>query len=274
MALGVALLVIVSAMMHASWNAMLKRSRDPEHLVVSMSAACAISSCALALALHTRWPPRMALLWIVGSGLLEAGYFLTLARALSLAPLGAVYTVVRGGALLIVWPVSILLLHEELTPLRGIGTALVLGGLATQYAKAMGRGIAIAAVCACFVGGYHLCYKLALSNGGSAEAVSSISISLASVLVFATAGREKRTKAITVARVELVRTLVGGALGAVGFLLFLAGMERAGAGTVTTLRNTSILFAQILAFLLGERPKRLGILGAVLVFAGAALLAR
>src|SRR5438045_3647707 len=153
MALGVALLVIVSAMMHASWNAMLKRSRDPEHLVVSMSAACALSSCALAVALHAHWPPRTALAWTVASGLLEAGYFLTLARALALAPLGAVYTIVRGGSLVVVWPVSILFLHEELTPSRGLGTALVLGGLATQYTKAMGRGIAIAALCACFVGG-------------------------------------------------------------------------------------------------------------------------
>ena len=50
-------------------------------------------------------------------------------------------------------------------------------------------------------------------------------------------------------------------------------MREAGAGVVTTLRNTSILFAQGLAFLLGERPTRLGVIGALLVTAGAVLLA-
>ena len=59
-----------------------------------------------------------------------------------------------------------------------------------------------------------------------------------------------------------------------GFSVFLFGMRSAGAGAVLTLRNTSILFAQVFALVLGERPKRLAVVGAVLVTGGAALLTR
>jgi drug/metabolite transporter (DMT)-like permease len=51
-------------------------------------------------------------------------------------------------------------------------------------------------------------------------------------------------------------------------------MKNEGAGVVLTMRNTSILVAQLFAFFMGDRPKRLGIIGALFVFAGAVLLAR
>jgi uncharacterized membrane protein len=70
-----------------------------------------------------------------------------------------------------------------------------------------------------------------------------------------------------------VRTVVGGVLGSVGFTAFLFALVQGGAGVLATLRNTSILFAQLLAVSMGERPKRLGVAGAVLVTIGAVLLA-
>jgi uncharacterized membrane protein len=68
--------------------------------------------------------------------------------------------------------------------------------------------------------------------------------------------------------------VVAGVIGSAGFLVFLTAMSRAGAGVVLTLRNTSILFAQVLAAVHGERPRPLGIVGAVLVTLGAITLAR
>jgi len=46
-----------------------------------------------------------------------------------------------------------------------------------------------------------------------------------------------------------------------------------GSGYVLTLRNTSVLFAAGMAWLIGERPSRIELGGAVLVAAGAALMA-
>lgn len=285
MTIGVALLVVSSALVHASWNAILKRTRDPGAAVVGVCSAAAFTSALVALALGAPAPPARSLVWCFVSGTLEAGYFFTLARALSLAPLGPVYTVVRGGALAVVWPISVLALHEELTLSRAGGTALVMLGLVSTGAgarngfgaavdeKGRARGFLFAVVCAVFVAGYHLAYKVALSSGGRPESVVTISLSTASLVNIALIGRTRARKVIDAARAQPLLVFGAGVLASVGFLVFLFAMERAGAGVVLTLRNTSILFAQLLGFFLGDRPHRLGVIGAALVFAGAVLLA-
>ncbi len=303
MPISVVLLVVASALAHASWNALLKRTRDAEHAVVAMMFLAALIGVLFAVLLRMPAPPATSLAWCVVAGVLEAGYFVSLARALSRAPLGSVYTIVRGGALVVVWPVSVLVLGEPLTVPRTAGTLLVVLGLvatgtserapsltatkatvssdgdapimrsSSPPAKVVRSGIVVAAGCALFVGGYHLAYKLALSSGGRPETVVSISLSTASLLNIAALG-SKRRLALAALRAQPVRIVLGGMLASIGFLVFLSAMKDAGAGVVLTLRNTSILFAQVLAFALGERPRRLGLVGAGLVTAGAILLAR
>jgi drug/metabolite transporter (DMT)-like permease len=182
-----------------------------------------------------------------------------------------------------VWPVSVVLLHEELSPVRVAGTVLVaLGvaaaGLGERSSVATSRvgfgGMVHAGVCAAFVAGYHLAYKVALASGGQPEVVVAISLSLASAVNIATLGRAGAREVLATVRAEKGRIAVAGFLTTLGFIVFLIAMARAGAGLVLTLRNTSILFAQLLAFLLGERVRRLGVVGAVLVTAGAVLLSR
>ncbi len=286
MTVAVVLLVLGSALAHATWNALLKRSRDPENTIVAMMGVAAAVGSVIALALRTPIPAPKALGWILASGVLEAGYFVTLSRALSRAPLGRVYTIVRGGALVVVWPISMLVLGESMTFGRAIGTVLVgLGLAATGFADGsptvkpedhgvVRSGLVVAAVCALFVGGYHLAYKLALSNGGRPEAVNGLSLSTAVLLNLVALTSSRRALVLRSFRQEPVRVAVGGVLGSVGFLVFLFAMKSAGAGVVLTLRNVSILFAQGLGIALGERPRRLVLIGAALVTMGAVLLTR
>ena len=281
MPIGVARLVVASAFVHAWWNALLKRSREPEQAVIGINAFAALTSGAIALALGAPAAGMKAMGWVVLSGLLEAAYFVTLAKALSLAPLGPVYTIVRGGALVLVWPVYVLFLDERLTAFRAAGTALVVLGLASTGAgerktgtELQGRGIALAALCACFTGGYHLAYKLALSSGAAPEIVVSVSLAIAALVNLAHVGSVRRRKILEATRAQPFHVVGGGVLASVGFLVFLYAMKSEGAGAVLTLRNISILFAQVFGFFMGDRPKRLGIVGALLVFAGAVLLAR
>ncbi len=282
MTLAAVLLVISSAFLHASWNAILKRVREPEVAVLSMITIGSTTAVIVALVLGVPFPPTTSFLWSLLAGVLESGYLLTLAKALSRAPLGPVYTIARGGALLVVWPTSIIFLGEQITLTRIGGTLLVLAGLTAtgfqQRAKADEKrdrsGFFWAAICAVFVGSYHLAYKLALAKGGNPPAADAISLSAATVVNFAFAGVVKGRQAFVALRRDPFRIISGGVLANLSFLLFLFAMAQGGAGVLLTLRNTSILFAQAFAFFLGERPTRLGIIGAVLVTIGAVLLAR
>jgi drug/metabolite transporter (DMT)-like permease len=281
MAASTLLLVLASAFAHASWNAILKRCRDPEDAIVVMMPIGAFLSVVLAVVLRAPLPGREALLWSLLSGACEAAYSVTLARALARAPFGSVYTIVRGGALVLVWPVSVALLRERLTTFGIAGTICVVLGLASTGAadrtpaieqrETIRSGLTVAALCAVFVAGYHLADKMALARGSTPAAVNAISFVIAGAVVVIARGA-RRKGAIAALRAQPGRVLLASVLGAFSFALFLTAMKDAGAGVVMTLRNTSILFAQVLAFATGEKPKRLGVIGAVLVTAGAVLL--
>jgi drug/metabolite transporter (DMT)-like permease len=277
--IGVVLLVLLSAVAHAAWNALLKRCREPESAAVAMAVVCALATAVIALAMRSEWPPARALPWCLLAGVLEVGYFVMLARALAGAPLGLVYTVVRGGALLVVWPVSVLALGEEPTALRIAGTALVVLGLIasgvgteSSLRAAPQRPLVIAVLCACFLGGTHLAYKVALSRGAEAAPASSLALLISATAYVMISGRGRRAGAIAAIRAQPVHVVGGGVLAGLGFLLFLLAMQDHGAGLVLALRNTSIVFAQIFALGMGERPRRPAWIGALLVFAGAVAL--
>jgi uncharacterized membrane protein len=56
------------------------------------------------------------------------------------------------------------------------------------------------------------------------------------------------------------------------FVVFLHALSLSGAGSVLTLRNTSISFAQSMAWWIGEHVSRRQLLGAALVTAGARMI--
>lgn len=292
----VVLLVVASAAVHAAWNAVLKRRHDPENAVFGVMGVSALTAVLAAAVLGGGLPAPKTAFYAVLAGLLEAGYFVTLARALARAPLGPVYTVVRGGALVLVWPVSVALLGERMTSAAAFGTVLVLGGLGLTGAServvakeaidaspptvragtkpSLARRYRWAITCAVFVAGYHVAYKLALSSGGAPHGVVAVSLTTAAVASLLGTGSARRAGVARALGREPWPILLAGTLATVSFLVFLEAMARAGAGAVLTLRNTSILFAQALAIGLGDKPRRLGLAGAGLVTLGAVLLAR
>jgi uncharacterized membrane protein len=276
-------LVLLSALLHATWNALLRLERDKDRALVAAVGGATLLAFAVAA---IRWalgePPfrtSTAALWTVAAGVLEWAYFASLAQALERGRLGAVYTISRGGAILIVWPVSIVLLREHLQVLAAIGSAIVLGGLAlssmgTGDARSSGRGaLAWASACAVAIAGYHLAYKAALREGGSASMVFACALAVASAINVARLGAEGRAVVSGLLRTRLARVALMGVICGSSFLILMEALSAGGAGFVLTLRNTSVLFAVGLSFVIRERPRRPEIAGAVLVAIGAILMA-
>jgi drug/metabolite transporter (DMT)-like permease len=277
-------LVLVSALLHATWNALLRMEKDKDR---SLVAAVSVATLLAAIVAAIRWglgePPFATLTsaaWTVAAGVLEWMYFASLAKALDKGPLGPVYTVSRGGAIIVVWPVSIALLGETITSTSAIGSIVVVGGLALTSAgvgsatRAARRGaLAWATACAIAIAGYHLAYKEALRTGGSASAVFAVALAVASAINVLRLGSEGRRVAAAIVRARPGRVLLMGAVCGGSFLILMEALAAGGAGYVLTLRNTSVLFAIGLAALIGERPRRAEISGAVLVAAGAVLMA-
>ncbi len=269
-------LVLVSAFLHAAWNALVKRSPDPGaaiHAVVAAAGVLAAAVAVVELSLGGTITARAALLGGL-AGALEAGYFEALGRALTAGPLGPVYTISRGSAAILVWPISIVALGERLTVAAAAGSAIVLAGLA---ASSLERGTSRTAVMwamatAGFIAGYHFAYKAALLTGSSPAAIFTISMAVAAGFGAVLGGAGYRRGFAAAVRAAPLATLGAGAIAAAAFLMFMYALHHGGAGYVFTLRNTSVLWATALAFTIGDRPGPRQLAGAALVFAGAVLM--
>lgn len=276
------MLVVVSAFLHAAWNALVRRSPDAStavHVVVAIAGVIAAIVAAVELAIGVHGLPARAIGLGVVAGVLEAGYFHALGRALAIAPLPPVYTVSRGGAAVLVWPISIVALGERAAPAAAIGSALLILGLvvasellAGATRKTPARAIGWAAQCAGFIAGYHVAYKLALATDASPGGVFAVSMIVATGMGATIGGARYRARFAGLVRTRPALTLGAGVVCAAAFLLFMFGLARGGAAYVFTLRNTSVLFAVALGWMIGDRPSRMQVIGAALVFVGAVLL--
>lgn len=270
------ILVLGSALLHAAWNALLKRERDPRLAVVPVCAIAALFGTVVALATPgAAFPTRAAWSLSLLAGVFEGAYFFTLGRALGGAPLSIVYTVSRGGALLAVWPFSIALLSEPVRSFGIAGTMLVALGLAAtasdeRGADTTGPGLSFAVACALSIAGYHLSYKYALTAGAMPAATLALSMGTGVVLNVLVLDRERVRAAAALARSPAV--VAAGVLAGASFLMFLFALTTGGAGAMLTLRNTSVVFAQAFAIFIGERPGPRRWVGALLVAIGAILL--
>ncbi|HEY2030423.1 MAG TPA: DMT family transporter [Myxococcales bacterium] len=276
-------LVLFSAFLHASWNALLKRERDKDRTLIAAVAIAAILAIAVAvvrasLAGTAHFATRASLLSALVAGLFEQIYFVTLARALERGPLGPVYTISRGGAVLVVYPLSILLFGEQLGTVGALGAVAVLCGLVVSDWR-FGRASAMplqatlwASLCALAIASYHLAYKAALDEGGAPSSVFAVSLAFSTALSLLRTGRAGRRTAFGLFRSAPAKLAGMGALCGGSFLILIEALAQGGAGFVLTLRNTSVLFALLLAWVIGERPRIAPAVGAALVAAGAVLM--
>jgi len=279
MSQSAALLVLVSAFLHAAWNGVIKRDEDSRSAGVAVLCVAVLLAVAVVpFANRTAFPTPFGLRWAIGAGLLEGAYFVALGLALAGGPLGPVYTVARGGAMLVTWPVTILLLRESFALSAKIGAIFIGLGLALTAwrpkERASSASLFWAAACAVCIGGYHLCYKLALEARAEPCALFAVALACALPINLACVGRGGWVRGLRALRRSPIWIVFGGVACTSSFLALLGALESAGVGIVLTLRNTSVIFAQGIAILSGERPTTRSMCGAILVTGGAILLSR
>ncbi|HUK63817.1 MAG TPA: SMR family transporter, partial [Dongiaceae bacterium] len=134
MTLASLLLVICAAGLHAGWNALAKRGRDP---VVFLWCATVASTVALApiggWIIASGGFPAAAVPFVAGTIVLHALYFYTLGRAYGTGAYSLVYPVARGLGVALVPVVAILAFDERLSALGTAGVALVVLGIVSLH---------------------------------------------------------------------------------------------------------------------------------------------
>ena len=133
MPLAVLPLVLLAAVFHAAWNALLKASENPLSLATrALTWGTLLSLPPVALAWLLTGRPGLPLAgWLLalGSAFLELIYFITLSTAYRRGELSVVYPIARGTAPLLAVLVGFLLLGERLHPSAAVGVLALLAGI-------------------------------------------------------------------------------------------------------------------------------------------------
>src|ERR1700744_621889 len=127
MSLGISLIVLLAAVLHASWNALLRAGSDR---LWSMTVMCvAIAMACAGLAPFVPAPARASWGYALLSALLHVGYNLFLVRTYRSGDLGQTYPISRGSSPVLVSLGAALFAGEMPDTISAIGVLLVSGGI-------------------------------------------------------------------------------------------------------------------------------------------------
>ena len=265
-------LAITAAVLHAFWNVLLARARDPESATaVALVSAVVFFAPVAALRFDAEWA-----VWpfVLVTSMLQLLYFALLATAYRKAELSFVYPVARGVAPGIVLVVSVVALGDSTSPAQAVGVVLV--GVGVLLVRGLRRptdphALPFALGIACVIASYTLLDKRGITH---ASPVTYLELSMIPAAI-GYAGATLVVKGRARVRVELgASAVLAGILSFVAYALVLAALERASAASVAAVRETSVVMATVFAaILLHERVSPSRFAGSALVVCGIALLA-
>ena len=126
------LFVLASALAHASWNFLLKRSQDQAVFLWCLLAVTTILLAPLGAFLFWKFPfGGEGWLLVAATVALHAVYFVLLGRSYANADLSLVYPIARGTGPVLVPVLAVMILGETIALPAVLGIAAVVGGIYT-----------------------------------------------------------------------------------------------------------------------------------------------
>jgi drug/metabolite transporter (DMT)-like permease len=267
-------LVLLSALGHASWNGMLKRSSDRLLMMTSMRLV-GVTFGWLALSL-VGWPGSLSIPWLMSATVALWGYQFLLVASYKAGDLSFVYPLARGVAPVLLAAMSFLTLGETLSPAQISGVILISVGVTALALK--GRGGKLGLTYAALIGGSIATYSL-LSGAGVCSSGSVIAFGAALEVAngLGVIGYTALTRGRTVLP-ELIAlgpiALGAGVISVAGYIAFLLAANYLPLGPVTAVRECSALFGVLIGvFVLKESFGAIRTAAAMLMILGVSVLA-
>jgi drug/metabolite transporter (DMT)-like permease len=267
---------LTSAVLHAGWNAAVKASRNPPRAMTAQMLLSALF--VLPGLLWSGLPPLAAWPWIIGSTLLNVVTVTALLRGYELGGFGLVYPVVRAIAVVLVVPLVAVVAGSWPGPAALAGIAVIALSLALiAWDTARDRGVplqALAWIVAAGVGaaGYILCDAQGVRASGSPWAYGFVvSITNAAAMCW----RQRHNGAPWMQLEGQWSIAAPAAVASVAsYLLILWVWGHAAIAPAAALRDTSAVFAILIAVVWLKEPFTRPRILAVLLAAAAIPLLR
>ena len=264
-------LVLGSALLHASWNAIVKSGRD----VMLDTALVAAGAGILALPLMAYLPLPAGASWpyLGASATIHIAYFSTLVAAYRLGDLGHAYPLMRGTAPLLVALFGIVLLDEHPSTAIWLGILLISAGILSlgllQRSRAH-RGATLWALAnAAIIASYTLVDGAGARLSGTPAGYVAWLFCLQGLLFVTLVAVLRRRAALDYIGRNWQRGLGGGLCLISAYGIVLWAMTQAPVAAVAALRETSVIFAALIGTVfLKERFGRQRLIAACAVALG------
>ena len=282
-------LILIAAVLHATWNLLAKRAQAADTvafvwLTTALSAVVYLPLAVMWLIIVPLRQPftQMDIAFICGTAVIHCAYFLLLQRGYRAGDISLVYPLARGTGPLLASIAAVLFLGERPGVLGGIGIAGIIAGIfvaagarlhVPRARASLGYGLATGAT----IAAYTLWDKHAVSALAIAPLIyESGHFCVRTVLMAPLVARGKRRAALGPAwrayRAEIIGVAV---LSPLAYVLVLTALVAAPVSLVAPAREVSIVFGALLgARLFGEGDPRRRVAGSVLILAGIIALAR
>lgn len=261
--------LLAAALLHAGWNALVRRDPDRSAATTAVAAGGVVVGLAVAPFL----PPieAAAIPFVLGSSCFHIVYYALIARAYRHADLSVAYPIMRGLAPVIVTVVGLAFLGEYVGTLQFAGIVVVAAGivaLGLDGWRTARKGIAAALLNAVVIAGYTLVDGLGARASGEPAAYTAWILVGGGLLTVAWNVARHGLPVLRAVGARAGLGIAGGVMGFGAYAIALWAMTVAPIGAVAAVRESSVLFAAAIgAIFLGERfgPARWAAAGLVLL---------
>ncbi|MDQ2066081.1 DMT family transporter [Xinfangfangia sp. CPCC 101601] len=260
MSLSVFLAVLAAAFLHASWNALIRSgTAGGSRLQNLLVLALVQGALGVALLCFAPLPPLQIWPWLIAAGALHAGYKLCLSAAYDHGDLSRVYPIARGTAPLLTLLLTVALGIDALKSGPVLAILVLVAGILTMAASALRAGesrrlIPWALATATMTAAYTLVDGIGVRQAGDLWMFLGWTFALDG-LFFGLATLALQGPGIfRISRSGWSRGAMAGAasLGSYGVAVW--AMTKAPIAMVGALRETSILFAMLMGWLIFHEP--------------------
>lgn len=273
------LMVLAAAAMHAGWNAFVKLKLEPLLAMTLITTASGVIAAPFLLV--TGLPRAEAWPWLLGSTVLHIGYYIALTEAYRRAEMSQIYPLARGGAPLLTTLLAVVFMGERLTGSQTLAVGVL--GIGIMLISLLGRSkdrrldpvaLGFAALTAVMICGYTLVDGTGARIAGDPHAysVALFVIDGFPLLLFILLRRGR--PALELMRPYWVQGVAGGALSIGAYWIAIWAMTVAPIPLVAAVRESSVLFAALIAVLWLKEPLQLPRLLACILIVGALVLMR
>jgi drug/metabolite transporter (DMT)-like permease len=266
---------LLSAVLHAGWNAAVKANRNPTQ---AMAAQMLMAALIVVPGLFwTGLPPMASWPWIAASTAMNVVTIFALLRAYELGGFGIVYPIGRAVAVVLVVPMAALMAGDRLSTMALLGIAVMVAALGVlSVDAARGKGVTFQAMAWTLAAGlgtaaYILCDARGVRTAGEPLAYGFV-VSITNALAMCWRVRAQETPwGLIAAQWKSVIPIA--VASTVSYLLILWVWSHAPIAPAAALRDTSAVFAILIAVVFLKEPfTRTRIASALLAAAAIPLL--